>query len=801
MLNFLNFFQLERISFFIGFATATLFWWLFVKFRKWWPEIISSLKKMRENLRRNQTSGVVIALRKDVLKRSQSNHIGANLFSLKEIYVEPAYLIPPHLTVENEKSLFQNEAAILVPFTPDLPILSRNFSVPKITIGEAVQKYERIAINGLPGTGKSSALAFLAGCLAEKNAVCGNISGKMPFYFHVHDTDLSGLSDQDLAVVIYKAISVYLPVSQLPKLSKFINFELTTGNAVILLDGFDELSENESRKFMQWLHSALAEYPQIQWVLTTSPYYHDDLEKLNFVVLPIAAMSNADVALLREKWVSLWYQHIFSAESQNQYYLKRELLMNWAAAFPAGYTPLEHTLYIWGALSGDLRGSDTLSIYESYFSRIFQAGYSPDALAAFAYPFIETGSTALQAKRIEGSLSEPLLEWGVLSRRNDYLTFNHIDLLAFLASMYPKVKQTSERIELLVRNSIESTYVGFLAARNAQPEWFVDSLKLDQAPLYYNLTLVFPWLRHVPIKTPWRSDLFKLLIQIIQNPITPAGIKIRLLSAFAYANDPSLNVFCKQLLTQSDDNYKMLALLLIGSTGTDNSLNGEIIGLLPHSSPQIQKYSALALSVFEDEQSYHALATLLLNADEDVRKLVAECLSKMKLQGVDILKDAITLEDISIRRSAIFGLVHINALWAYELLGKLSIDDPQWVVRNVAHQAVEFLDTHSQLIPRIVPPLYEREWIIQFAADQNLGISPDVNPTPILIKAMTSGSDHEKMNAMAALPLVLEGNPDINLIRMVYDTNKQVSEMSANMIWRIFQAGAEIPLDQAALLS
>ncbi len=801
MLNFLNFFQLERVSFFIGFAAATLFWWLFIKFRNWWPDIISSLRKLRENLRRNQTSGVVIALRKDVLKRSQTNHIGANLFSLQEIFVEPAFLIPPHLTVEVEKSLFQNEAAFLVPYTPDLPILSRNFSVPKITINKAVQKFDRIAINGLPGTGKSSALAFLASCMAEKNAACGNISGKIPFYFHVHDTGISSLSNQDLAGVIYKAISSYLPVSQLPKLSKFINFEMSSGNAVILLDGLDELSENDSRKFIQWLQYALTEYPQIQWVITTSPYYHDGLEKLNFVILPISAMSNADVILLREKWVSLWYQHIFRTDTENHNYLKKELLLNWAGATPPGYTPLEHTLYIWGALSGDLRGSDTLSIYESYFSRIFQAGYSPDALAAFAYPFIEEGSTALPSKKIEGSLSEPLLDWGVISRRNDYLAFNHIDLLAFLASMYPKVKLTSERIELVVRNSIESTYIGFLAARNAQPQWFVDNLKLDQAPLYYNLTLVFPWLRHVPIKTPWRSDLFKLLIQIIQNPITPTGIKMRLLSAFAYANDPSLNVFCKQLLTQSDDNYKILALLLIGSVGIDNSLNNEIISSLPRSSPQIQKYAALALSVFEDDQSYHALATLLLNADEDVRKLVAECLSNMKLQGVDILKDAITLEDISVRRSAIFGLVHINALWAYELLGKLSIDDSQWVVRNVAHQAVEFLDTNSQSTPGIVPPIYEREWLIQFAANQNLGISPDANSTPILIKAMTSGSDIEKMNAMAALPLVFEGNPDLNLIRMVYDANKQVSEMSANMIWRIFQAGAEIPLDQAALLS
>lgn len=799
MLNWLKHFQLERISFFIGFLTASLFWWLFVKTKKWWPEITNSLKNMSENIRRNQSYGLVIALRKDVIKRSQSNHIGAKLFRLNEILVEPSFLIPPHLNIGAEKSLFQEEAANMVAFSPELTVISRNFSVPKIEIYNAIQKYPRIAISGIPGSGKTFTMAHLASLIAEKNVACGNCSGKTPFYFHVYDTSMLLSPNHDLPTHIYKAISPYLPSSQLPKLAKFIDHELTKGNAIIILDGLDELHESDADKILEMIERSTSTYPFTQWVLSTSPYYFGNLERMNFVVLPIAAMSNAEINELHQKWISLWYRHIFGEDSQTPYYLKRELLLNWANFTPPGYTSLENTLYIWGALSGDLRGNDTLSIYESLFSRIFQAGYSPDALAAFAYQFIEADSTALPAKKSEGSLSEPLLDWGILSHKNDLLVFNYIDLLTYLASMYPKLKHTPEKIELLVRNAIDFSYMGFLSARNAQPKWVENSLQIDQAPLYYNLTTIFPWLRHAPINTPWRTALFKTLIQLIQNPITPTGIKARLSSAFAYANDPSLNVFCKQLLSQSDNNYKILALLLIGST-SDNSLNNEIIASLSTSSSQIQKYSALALSVFEDDQSYHALALLLLNADEDVRKLVAESLANMKLQGIDILKDAITLEDISVRRSAIFGLAHINELWAYELLGKLSIEDSQWVVRNVAHQAVEYLDSQSQFSPQTVIPLYEKEWLIQFAADQNLGISPEINPTPLLLKAINSGTEQEKLNAMAELPLFIEGTPQADIIQLVYDSNQQISEMCANMIWRIYQSGTEILIDQASLI-
>lgn len=799
MLNWLRFFQLERISFLIGFLTATLFWWLFLKSRKWFPEIKKSLQQLRENVRISQTSGLSIAIRKEAIKRAQTSHIAYKICSLQEILIEPYFLIPPILNSEFERSLFDSEVNSLIPFTPELPLIARNYPLPKIKISEAIQKSVRLMISGPTGSGKSVALAHLATLLAEKNANCGKSCGKIPFYFHVHDSEFVNFPRQDIATIIYKALSQKLPVSQLPKLAKFINYELEANNAVLIIDGFDELSKTDADLFMSILQVGLASFPNLQVVMSTSPYYSGNLEQLGFLNFPIAEMSNNQIKDLTNKWTGLWYDKVINSDTSKQHFLKEKLIYNWLREIPAGRTTLENTLYIWGALSGDLRGMDTLSIYESHFSRIFQSSYSPTALAVFTYQFVEKNTISLPSKSIDGSIASQLLEWGILRRSNDNIIFNYLDLLAFLASMYSKTTISFENMEEIVRNPLHYNYLGYVAARTSQFPEFEEVILTNQPPLYYNLMFILPWLHLTTNKITWRIDLFKYLLQIIQTSSTPFPIKVRLMSAFVYANDASLFIFLKQLLSQKDDAFKELALITYGSCASDDSLNSEIINMIDQSKSRLKKFIVLCLSIHSSDESLQALARLLLNADEDIRKLVAECLSTMQDQGIEILRDAITLEDILVRRSAIFGLVRLDEYWARELLNSLSIEDTQWVVRNVAHQAVEYLDSRPNISSKPILPVYEKEWIIQFAAEQNLGLSPEINPTPFLLKAAICGNDSVRINALADLPLNFNGFEDSDLFNLISDENKVISEKTLNALWRIFQSGVEIPTNYVNL--
>ena len=74
---------------------------------------------------------------------------------------------------------------------------------------------------------------------------------------------------------------------------------------------------------------------------------------------------------------------------------------------------------------------------------------------------------------------------------------------------------------------------------------------------------------------------------------------------------------------------------------------------------ELIKYAVLILSTKSNELNLDTLARLLFSADENIRKLVAQCLANMEEKLIDLLKDAITMDDILVRRSAIYGLVLI----------------------------------------------------------------------------------------------------------------------------------------------
>ena len=142
MLNWLKNFQLERISFFIGFLSATILWFLISKLKIWIPDIKPYLQKIVKNLKSQQSAGIQNAVLTEAYTRAQSNHLAKSLFFLDEIMVEPFLLVQPATVQEKENIIFESEIAQTVPFIPDQPHLTRNFNVPKLAITEAIHRSE-----------------------------------------------------------------------------------------------------------------------------------------------------------------------------------------------------------------------------------------------------------------------------------------------------------------------------------------------------------------------------------------------------------------------------------------------------------------------------------------------------------------------------------------------------------------------------------------------------------------------------------------------------------------------------------
>jgi HEAT repeat protein len=182
-----------------------------------------------------------------------------------------------------------------------------------------------------------------------------------------------------------------------------------------------------------------------------------------------------------------------------------------------------------------------------------------------------------------------------------------------------------------------------------------------------------------------------------------------------------------------------------------------------------------------------------MHGDEGLRLTAAECLAKSLPEGHEVLKEAIELEDILVRRAVVFGLSQIRELWVISLLEKVTIQDAQWVVRNGASQALEALQQPNPSIPHYLPDPADTPWLITFASKQGLGVSPNQPATDILLRALEAGDADEQVASLHYLRQTQEDRVMLELFKVIYGRQLPVREAAYNALWYLAISGATIP--------
>lgn len=748
MLNWFSNFQLEKISFFLGFISATILWVVIAKLRNWLPDIKHLFFQFIKNQRIQQSSGLQNAIINEAFLRAQSNHIAKSLFPIDDIIIEPMLLSEPLVHMEEDKVIFESEISKIVPYTPDFPHITRNLNIPRLSMIDACQKSADLIICGMPGSGKTVALAHLVTSIARKSKNCGVLSNKIPFYINVHDTDVLLQPELTLLDMLYKAIAPKLSPSIIPRLSKYIKDNLADNNAILILDALDELPPSEFDQFVGFIKKVKNNYPELQIIVTSTLHYFGELLNLNFSPLFLSAWSNQQITKFYSNWNRLWQKEISGNTNSDFEFLDNTLILNWAAENLKPLTPLEYTLHIWGALSGDLFGSSITDLFHTYTKRILSNKEVFNLAISLAYDSINNSSNYINPSQKDDNFSKLSQSELIRNHNNSKATFIHSEITGYLAGQSSKIEPISEIDELKIKWPAYFTYLGYRSAKEQDPIW-INSLTRDEFGQYPSTFFdIIPWLKLTTKNVNWRTSHIRNLVKIIQDEKINFPTRFRAIGGLVLSNDASLNVFFKQLLVQKINILKELALYGISSSAPDKSIIPDLITLSQNSAPQLQKIVCLALSTFESEDAIHELGRVLLGGEENVRKLVAECMAFYPSYGMEILQEAYEMEDIVVRRASINGLVKLNNEWSIQTLKQLMIQDSQWVVRNAASQGLEFLESGNPCIPEKKISLAESPWIIEFAGQNNLGISQVHSQVPILSLALDSQNRRELIQAI-----------------------------------------------------
>ena len=813
-MRFIPNFDFDQISFWLGFLAASLFWWVFSKFKFVFPALKSFIANQKESFQKRRTYGTELYLRRQTIQKAQKLHLAHELVALDDILVQP-YLIAPPTSITPDNPI-RTDTLInqTIPYYPDIPELSSSFSTTRLTPVEALQGGANILVVGQPGCGKTVALANLATKLSRKDSQIKDLEQKIPLFLHVMDLDLTQFEKEPESVLI-QALSEQSTSLISKRLSRLIDHHLNQGSCLIILDGLDELPASDIQITAKFLKTLLNKFPGNQFIAAASPDYIDSLANINTFPLALAAWDNNDKAAFCKKWKTIWKRHYIQNDTKtiSEDQSHPAVIINWFLHDPSFHTPLEWTLHIWSALAGDVIGPRLIDAMTAYLERISHNTVPAEALSAGAIQLIQSRQPGISYKLLSKTFSKlrpadfpeveeesdslaqidlpsfektkrrrsskqkkskkissadraiiTLLDAGLLiEHRNDQLRFASPLLTGcFAAILMEDIDFISAEKE---KWSVELCALQFMASRNKATLWIQDSLRQTKPPFFHSLLSICRAIQNTPRKSSWRSEVMGNLLDMLYDKRLSLLERFRILASFTLTNDSSLTVLFRKLLNDQSPEIRFLGALGCGLIHDVESVS-QLLQTLRDPIIDVQIAACLGLSAISSPNAFQGIVDALLQGEEDLQQIAAELLASFDSQGHEVLKEALDLDNLMVRRAAVLGLSQIREKWSAELLEKISIEDSQWVVRNAAGQAHNTLLAPKRQIPKPLTPPAETSWLISFASEKGLGIAPDEDAIEILLSALKTGSNAEKIAALDYLRL----SPDQEIVEAVSST-------------------------------
>ncbi|GHO79507.1 ATP-binding protein [Ktedonobacter sp. SOSP1-85] len=169
-----------------------------------------------------------------------------------------------------------------------------------LSVDKALAEAQCILIRGLAGSGKTTLLQWIAvnSALKTFKGVLANWNNTVPFYIKLRDyVHLDFPPPESFIKKIVPSIADTMPRG-------WVHTELKTGNAIILIDGIDEVPIAQREIVREWIKDLKNSYPQARFIVTTRPHAIQEgwLEVEGFKDAELEPMDLADIYTFIDYW-------------------------------------------------------------------------------------------------------------------------------------------------------------------------------------------------------------------------------------------------------------------------------------------------------------------------------------------------------------------------------------------------------------------------------------------------------------------------------------------------------------------
>ncbi len=817
----------------------------------------------------------------NIVRLAQRNHLATTAVNLTDILVEPRFLNAPPLAAPLE-DVVTHSIFHVVPHTPDMPILQVPYNIQTLSIDELSTGDRALALLATPGSGRTTALMAImmrslgrvqfkkpidrvqqkldaeeAALDEKKRAVrikervlleqrakerfaeergmtldpqndtsIPLFNRLMPVYVHLSDIRADETTfgkEIDPAEPLVRAVQRQLGRVAASTTPRNLYTRLNSGQALLLIDGFDELAPQEQAAQLEWLKAFIATYRQNFFIITGSPEQHGVLtHEIGLTPVYLRPWSDVDREQAIDNWAAIW-SRTGGRRSSVQAPSKETIQLAKTNARPL--SPLDMTLRTWAYFSGtgeqsqlgdwlnmfikrylpaDLPEEDVanylvtaavLQLDEGYFTRarlraILEATLPStedaslaDEIAAPVEPEVPDPLAELteraevkteakpQDKKAEKKVTPTdkfvatLYKTGLLVRyKGGRYRFRHPDIAAYLASQSLQgadENHLSEKVNLPAwRKAI------IYGASHTDLSNFVNARMSNPTDIIQsNIMEIARWLTYAPQDVAWRAPYIKYLGKVFTAPNQYPLLRERAAAALLTTADPNIAPIFQQATQSMVAQIRQLACLGIGVLGQPEDAS-IVIPLLKDGGNDVQLAAALALGAIRSEEALTALVDALTDGSESLRQAVAETLADIPLEGYPTLYDAIQDDEMIVRRAAVFGIKRLKSDWAVLAIYRAFLEDSQWYVRSAAQMAFQEMRYGSGNGPHGYPPPEAITWLNEWASKRQENVTPGEDASQILIKAIQEGED--VVRALAARNVGQLG--EVQMAKLLYNT-------------------------------
>jgi HEAT repeat protein len=817
--------RFDPISFLLGFGSATTASLIIWRTRRRLSQIQETAGTQIEGTREFIGRAADKRYAQDMRRYLQQRHVAGSLFDLADVLLEPRLIAAPGPLHPQSEDIAIEDIFELVPKFHDLPQSYAPYNIETMPLDDLGAGDRHVAILGINGIGKSTALTTLAlmalgdvtfetlatiseqaiheeeeglsdeerkqraqerariqqqaqeklhdarerereqlkrvGASERERLPPLNIPGLLPVLVHLCDLEFDVAAygrgqALDPTEPLIRAVQREVSTVTAQVVGSVLYPALQSGKALILLDGYDEISPAARQTYFFWLRQLLSLYGHNLIVITGPAEGYEPLTNLGFTPAYLRMWRKEDYDLLARRWSKAW-------TNSQQTDLPDDHVMRQISVDNHGRTVLDVTMKIWTGLAGDARLTGRPGWYEAYATRRTASAEVRAALPGLAVKLLEAGQPgdrdALQetlASALAGSdqkalkveeVFTALVSDGVLTAYgNNRFGFAHPQMTSYLAGE-TLIKAGSERATEVAVNPAWQDALAFAAAQiNMTPAFYRKlSAALDLA--YSALFDLVQWLPDAPLDAPWRGDLFKRLAAAMMAPEQYPTVRARAMAALIASRDKNVLFILRQALRITDPYIRRLACIGMGALGDPDAIK-DLAAMVTDNDRDVRLAAGLALGAIGNQAALDVMAQGLLQGQPELRRAIAEALAAIPDEGHQFLREGIQDPDIEVRRAAVYGLSRIKAPWALSALYRAMLEDEQWIVRTAAEEAFMAARSPEREGPRMHPEADTLVWLVKWAAERGEGVPAGPNARQVLVRMLQEGQPaHQTMAA------------------------------------------------------